>query len=100
MKITFSFYKKMIEKDGYSVQEIHSVITRNFSARGLSCIADQDTLVVMDNGGLDDYANMWAIMMALLRTDWFLRFAVACVWRDDDGSEEDILSQAWKVRRQ
>lgn len=100
MKITFSFYKKMIEKDGYSVQEIHSVITRNFSARGLSCIADQDALVVMDNGGLDDYANMWVIMMALLRTDWFLRFTAACVWRDDDGSEEDILSQAWKVRRQ
>lgn len=100
MKITFTFNRKMIEKDGYSVQEIHSVITRNFAARGLLCASDQDTLVVMDNGGPDDYANMWMIMMALLRTDWFLRFTAACVWRDDDGGGEDILSQAWKIRRQ
>ena len=43
---------------------------------------------------------MWAILMALLRTDWFLKFVSVCTWYDDDGTQEDVLSQAEKVSGQ
>jgi hypothetical protein len=36
---------------------------------------------------------MWDIILSLLRSDWFMSCAAACVWQDED-SEEDILAQA------
>ena len=54
----------------------------------------------MKYGNEGDFSSMWAIIMALLRTEWFPRFAASCVWYDDDGTEEDVLAQAWKVQKQ
>ena len=31
------------------------------------------------------------------RIDWFPKFAASCTWYDDDGTQEDVLSQAGKV---
>ena len=50
------------------------------------------------SGGKDDFADLWAVIMGLLRTDWFPALAASCVWQDDNGTREDVLSQAWKVR--
>ena len=46
----------------------------------------------------DDFANLWRVLMALLRSDWFPDCAVKCVWHDDDGTSEDVLDQAWKLK--
>jgi hypothetical protein len=40
---------------------------------------------------------MWDIILSLLRSEWFMECAAACVWQDEDG-EEDVLAQAGKVR--
>jgi hypothetical protein len=40
---------------------------------------------------------MWDIILSLLRSDWFVACAAACVWQDEDG-EEDVLAQAGKAR--
>jgi len=98
MRIEFTFDTRKIEEQGYALHDIYGTIKKNFAARNLPCVSEQDALVFTDNGAQDDYANMWSLIMALLRKDWFMEFADSCVWFEDDGSEEDVLSQAWKVR--
>lgn len=97
MKVEFSFDKHKVEQHGYTLDTVHSTIKKNFAAKNLCCVADGDVLAFQDNGGVNDFANMWAIIMALLRTTWFVPLAASCTWYEDDGSEEDVLSQAWKV---
>lgn len=48
--------------------------------------------------GEDDFADLWLGLMALLRSDWFPDCAAKCVWYDDDGTSEDVLAQAWKLK--
>ncbi len=45
-----------------------------------------------------DFANLWAVIMALLRTEWFPAMASSCVWQDDNGDREDLLAQAGKLQ--
>lgn len=94
----FVFDKDKVEQKGYTLDTIYSTIKKNFAAQGLCCVSDRDTLAFTDSGGVNDFASMWSIIMALLRTPWFVPFSTSCTWYDDDGSEEDVLSQAWKVR--
>lgn len=97
-KVDFTFDRDKVEQWGYTVDAVHQTIKKNFAAKGLRCVEDGETLSFADNGGENDFSSMWAIMMTLLRADWFTLFASSCTWHDDDGSSEDVLSQAWKVR--
>ena len=81
MKVEFTFDKEQIQQ------------------YGLHCISNGERLSFAGCGGEEDFSNMWAILMALLRTDWFPKFAASCTWHDDDGTQEDVLSQAWKIQR-
>jgi hypothetical protein len=98
MKVEFAFDKRKVEQQGYTINAVHQTLKKNFTAKGLRCIEDGDTLCFADNGGDNDFSGMWAIIMALLRTDWFTCLAASCTWYDDDGTQEDVLSQAWKVQ--
>jgi hypothetical protein len=98
MKVEFTFDPQRIARQGYTVDAVHQTLKKNFAVKGLRCVSEQDTLVFSDNGNENDFANMWAIIMALLQTEWFTNFASSCIWYDDDGTEEDVLSQAWKVQ--
>jgi len=97
MKVEFSFNKAAVERKGYSVNDVHCVIKKLFAACDLPCISEGATLAFKDKGHGDDFACMWEIIMALLRSDWFLACATACVWQDDDGAPENILVKASKV---
>ena len=99
MKVEFTFDSYKITQQGYTVDAVYQTLKKNFAAKGLRCVCEQDTLVFTDNGSENDFSNMWAIIMALLRTEWFSDFASSCTWYDDDGTQEDVLSQAWKVQR-
>lgn len=99
MKVDFTFDRDTVERQGYTVAAVHQTIKKNFAAKGLRCVEESDMLSFTDSGSESDFSSMWAIIMALLRTDWFPLFASSCTWHDDDGSSEDVLSQAWKVRR-
>lgn len=99
MKVDFTFDRAKVERQGYTVDGRTSDDPKqHFAAKGLRCVEDGETLSFMDNGRENDFSGMWAILMALLRSEWFTLFASSCTWHDDDGSSEDVLSQAWKVR--
>lgn len=99
MKIEFTFDKAKVQQSGYTLEAVYHTIKKNFEAKHLRCIAEHEILAFADNGNEGDFSSMWTIIMALLRTEWFPRFASSCVWYDDDGTEEDVLAQAWKVQK-
>jgi len=77
---------------------LHCTIKKLFATCDLPCISEGATLAFKDKGHGDDFACMWEIIMALLRSEWFLACATACVWQDDDGAPENILVKAGKVQ--
>ena len=99
MKVEFTFDKEQIQQHGYTVDAVRQTILRGFAAKGLCCVSADDPMTFMGRGRKEDFSNIWAILMALLRTDWFPKFAASCTWYDDDGTQEDVLSQAWKIQR-
>ncbi|MEI3465217.1 MAG: hypothetical protein V8R07_04870 [Bacteroides fragilis] len=100
MKVKFAFDKEQIQQCGYTVDAVQQTILRGFVAKGLRCVSADEPMTFTDSGRKEDFSNMWAILMALLRTDWFLKFVSVCTWYDDDGTQEDVLSQAEKVSGQ
>lgn len=98
MKIEFSFDQSAIEKQGYTLNDVYNTIKKHFADKGLPCIADQEVLAFEDNGGRDDFSNIWAITSRLFKSKWFLPFATSCQWYEDEAAPaEDVLSQAWKL---
>ena len=88
--------EEQIQQYGYTVDAVKQTILRGFVERGLRCTSDDEPMTFTDSGHKEDFSNIWAILMALLRTDWFPKFAASCTWYDD-GTQEDVLSQAEKV---
>ncbi|MDO4545001.1 MAG: hypothetical protein Q4C25_02490 [Bacillota bacterium] len=100
MRVEFIFDPSVIENQGHTIQDVYDVIKKNFLAKGLLCVAEENVLAFTDNGGKKDYMNMWAIITKLMNSNWFIPSATSCCWYDDDNSEaEDILSQAWKFEK-
>nr|WP_326186367.1 hypothetical protein [uncultured Oscillibacter sp.] len=99
MKVEIAFCSDALVQRGYSVDHAEQTVRRAFGRFGLVCTVGADGLTVHDRGDKDDFANLWRVLMALLRSDWFLDCAVKCVWHDDDGTSEDVLAQAWKLKR-
>jgi len=98
MKIVFKLDEVAIAKAEYKIEDVRHTIKNLFAERGLPCVIDDgDELAFEDTGREDDYADMWQIIIGLLKSEWFISSVSSCVWIDEDG-EEDVLSQAWKVR--
>ena len=99
MKVEITFCSDALARRGYSVEHAEWTVRRAFGRFGLACTVEAGGLTVHDRGGEDDFANLWRVLMALLRSDWFSDCAAKCVWYDDDGTSEDVLAQAWKLKR-
>ena len=97
MTVNFTFDKAAVERRGRTLEDVHRTVKSLFAVHDLPCTADGDALSFKDKGHGDDFACMWDIILSLLRSDWFVACAAACVWQDEDG-EEDVLAQAGKVR--
>ena len=97
MTVNFTFDKGAVERRGCTLEDVHRTVKSLFAAYDLPCTADGNALSFKDKGHGDDFACMWDIILSLLRSDWFVACATACVWQDEDG-EEDVLAQAGKVR--
>lgn len=97
MNVKFSFDNAAVERRGYPLEAVRQTIKRLFAAHSLPCVSDGDTLVFKNKGHGDDFAIMWDIILSLLRSEWFMDCAASCVWQDE-GSEEDVLAQAGKMR--
>ena len=96
MQVKFSFDKAAVERRGRTLEDVHRTVKSLFAVHALPCFSDGDVLAFKDKGHGDDFACMWDIILSLLRADWFMDCATACVWQDGDG-EEDVLAQAGKV---
>ena len=96
MKVKFSFDKAIVERRGFTLEDVHRTIKNLFTAHDFPCAFEGDVLSFTDKGHDDDFAVMWDIILSLLRADWFMECAASCVWQDK-GDEEDILSQAQKA---
>lgn len=97
MQVKFSFDKAAVERRGYTLEAVQQIVKSLFVVHDLSCVSTGDVLAFKDKGHGDDFACMWDAILSLLRADWFMDCATACVWQDEDG-EEDVLAQAGKVR--
>ena len=98
MRVDMTFDQQKVEQQGYTLDTVRQAIQKDFEAHGLRCVQNGPVLTCADHGGEDDFANLWAVIMALLRTEWFPALASSCIWHDDDGTQEDVLSEAWKVQ--
>ena len=99
MKVEMTFNDATIIASGYQKEDIYYTIKSAFTKRGLICSSDNEILSFEDTGNEHDYAHMWNVIMSLLKSEWFISCATSFTFFDDDESEEDILSQAWKVHR-
>ncbi len=95
MRIDFTFSEDKVRELGHSLGDAYYGVKRFFEKENLPCIRDDEVLSFTDNGGKDDYANIWHIVLCLFGTDWFTKCATSCVFIEGD-EEEDILAQAWK----
>ena len=96
MQVKFSFDKAAVERRGHTLETVHRTVKSLFAAHNLPCVSEGDSLSFRDKGHGDDFACMWDIILSLLRSEWFMECAAACVWQDEDG-EEDVLAQAGKA---
>lgn len=97
MQVNFTFDKAAVERRGHALEDVHRTVKSLFAVHNLPGVSDGETLSFEDKGHGDDFACMWDIILSLLRSDWFMDCAAACVWQDEDG-QEDILAQAGKVQ--
>lgn len=98
MGVDMTFDQQKVEQQGCTLDTVRHAIQKNFEAHGLHCVQNGPVLTCADHGGEDDFANLWAVIMALLRTDWFLALVSSCVWQDDNGAQEELLAQAGKLQ--
>lgn len=98
MRVEMTFDDAAIQISGFKRIDIYNVIKKQFFARGLICSSEADILTFTDAGNENDFANIWVILLNLLKTDWFENCASSCIFYDED-EEEDVLSQAWKVKQ-
>ena len=98
MKVDITLDQRKVEQQGYTVDAVRQTVKQNFAAKGFPCMEAGERMSFAGHGGENDFSELWSILMALLRTEWFTALASSCIWHDDDGTQEDVLSQAWKVQ--
>ncbi len=98
MNVEITLDQRNMEQQGYKVDIVRQTVKENFEAKGFRCVEAGERMTFAGHGGETDFSELWSILMALLRTEWFPALASSCIWHDDDGTQEDVLSQAWKVQ--
>ena len=98
MRVDMTFDQRKVEQQGYTLDAVRQTVQKNFAAHGLRCVRDGSVLTCTGCGGADDFADLWAVITALLRTEWFPAMASSCVWQDDNGDREDLLAQVGKLQ--
>lgn len=93
MQVRFTFDENLIEKDGYTRADIYNTIKKSFEEKNISCVSDGEILSFAGGARENDFSYMWAIILRLTKTDWFLKFATSCIWCEND-KWEDVLRQA------
>lgn len=98
MKIEIVFAPQKEKQPDCTLPDVQQRVRNLFGEKGLCCIQDGNMLSIVDKDRENDFSDMWTVLMALLRTDWFPVAVSSCIWHDNNGTQEDVLSQAWKVQ--
>ena len=98
MRMEIIFRADALERRGHSLEYARQIVQRAYEQCGLRCTADRSGLTAHGRGA-GDFAGLWRVAMALLRSDWFPDCAAKFLWYDEDGTEEDFLAQVWKMKR-
>lgn len=98
LQVRFTFSDALMDANHIKREDVYHTLKKHFEQRGLVCISEDEVLAFKDTGDEDDYGNMWAILMALIKSDWFTKCAASCDYIED-GEVEDVLSQVPKARK-
>ena len=98
MRVDMTFDQRKVEQQGYTLDAVRQTVQKSFAAHGLRCVQNGPVLSCTDCGNANDFANLWTVIMALLRTGWFPILASSCIWQDNNGVQEDLLAQAGKLQ--
>lgn len=79
LRVDFTFDKKIIEKNGYTMSNIYET-------------TEGEVLSFGAGEKKNDFSDMWTIIMRLTRSKWFLNYATSCTWNENNKSE-DVLAQ-------
>lgn len=93
MRVDFTFDEKIMEAAGYTMADVYGTIKGEFRKRNVSCVSEGQVLSFAGGTGRDDFSEMWAVILMLTKSDWFMKFATSCIWIDNDGNCEDVLRQ-------
>ena len=99
MRVEMTFNDAAITAAGYRKEDIYWTIKKAFTGRGLRCTSENGLLSFEDNGGENDYAQMWNVIKSLMISDWFLTCASSCLYIDDDDEVEDVLAQSYLFKK-
>ena len=94
-----TFNAAALEAQGYSIEDVYDTIKRAFVKRGLRCTSESEVLSFEGVGSEHDFANMMGLLVDLVQVDWFMACASSCIFYDDDGTVEDVLCSAPKIRK-
>lgn len=97
LQVRFTFSDELMDANKIEREDVYYTLKKHFTQRGLVCVSEDEVLAFKDTGKEDDYGNMWAIIIGLIKSDWFTKCASSCVFTEDD-EEEDVLSQVPRLR--
>lgn len=98
LQVRFSFSEELMKQNDIKRENIYYTLKKNFQQRGLVCVSENEVLIFEDTGKEDDYGNMWAILIGLIKGEWLIKCASSCVFVED-GEEEDILTQIPELKK-
>lgn len=99
MKVDFAFNQNLVEASGYTMADIYGTIKKEFGEKNIPCVSEGEVLSFSGGKQKNDFSNMWAVILRLTRSDWFLNFATSCIWREDNDKWEDVLRQVREQQR-
>ncbi len=96
MKVEFAFDEKALKADGKSLEKIVSALKSNFAKCNLPCVRDDEVIAFKSTGDKRDFARIWNLILAYLKTDWFFKYATKCYFYDSDDENyyEDVLYES------
>ena len=63
LRVDFTFDKKIIEKNGYTMSNIYETIKMEFGKKNISCVAEGEVLSFGAGEKKNDFSDMWTIIM-------------------------------------
>ena len=96
LQVRFTFNDGLMEKNGIEKDGVYHTLKKHFEQRGLVCVSDDEALLC--SGREKDYGSIWAVLIDLIKGNWFLKCAASCEYVEN-GKSEDVLRQIPELRK-